>query len=84
VHYKHLRPSVQLPHFKLFSYLTHMFSQHSRDTVIRLALDFIVNWHVPIQILLEVSLSLKLLVYWKEFLLKICLKMKDVKENSVQ
>jgi len=28
-----------------------------------------VNWHVSIQISLEVSLSLKLLVYWKEFLL---------------
>jgi len=38
-------------------------------------LDFIVNWHVSIQISLEVSLSLKLLVYWREFLLKICLKM---------
>jgi len=43
-----------------------------------------VNWHVSIQISLEVSLSLKDLVYWREFLIKICLKMKDVKENSVQ
>jgi len=36
---------------------------------------------------LEVSLSLKLLVYWREFLLKICLKMFENerrKENSVQ
>ena len=40
-----------------------------------LLLDFIVNWHVSIQILLEVSLRLKLL----EFLVKICLKMKDVR-----
>ena len=38
-------------------------------------LDFIVNWHASIKISLEVSLSLKLLVYWREFLLKICLKM---------
>jgi len=43
-----------------------------------------VNGHVSIQISLEVSLSLKLLVYWKEFLSAICLKMKDVKENSVE
>ena len=42
------------------------------------------NWHVSTQMSLEVSLSLQLLVYWREFLLKICLKMKDVKENSVQ
>jgi len=27
---------------------------------------------------------LKLLVYWRELLLKICLKINDVKENSVQ
>jgi len=40
-----------------------------------LLLDFIVNWHVSIQILLEVSPRLKLL----EFLVKICLKMKDVR-----
>jgi len=32
----------------------------------------------------EVSLSLKFLIYWNEFLLKICLKMKDLKENSIQ
>ena len=56
--------------------------QHSRATVIRL--DFIVNWHVSIQISLEVSLSLKLLVYGKEVLLKIHLKMEDVTKNSVQ
>jgi len=43
-----------------------------------------VNWLVSIQISLEVSLSLKLLFYWREFLLEVCLKMKDVKENSVQ
>jgi len=34
-----------------------------------------VNWHVSIQISLEISLSLKLLVYWREILLKIRLKM---------
>jgi len=39
-----------------------------------------VNWHVSIQILLEVYLSLNLLFYWREFLLEICLKMKDVKK----
>jgi len=49
-----------------------------------LLVDCIVNWHVSIAISLEVPLSLKLLVYWREFLFKICLKMKDVKENSVQ
>jgi len=53
-----------------------------KATVIRL--NFIVNWHVSIQISLGVSLSLKLLLYWKEFLLKVCLKMKDVTENSLQ
>ena len=56
--------------------------QHPRAIYIRL--DFIVNWHVSIQISLEVSLSLKLLVYWKEVLLKIRFKMEDVTENSVQ
>ena len=30
------------------------------------------------------SIFLKVLVHWREFLIKICLKMKDVKENSVQ
>jgi len=34
-------------------------------TVVRL--DFTVNWHDSIQISLDVSLSLKLLVYWSEF-----------------
>jgi len=38
-------------------------------------MNFIVNWHASIQISLDVSLSLKLLVYWREFLLKICFKM---------
>jgi len=33
------------------------------------------NWHVSIEISREVSLSLKLLVYWREFLLNIFLKM---------
>ena len=42
------------------------------------------NWHVSIQISLEASLSSQVLVYWREFLIKICLKMKDLKENSVQ
>ena len=41
------------------------------------------NWHDPTQISLEASLSFKLLVHWRKFLLKICLKMKEVKENSV-
>jgi len=43
-----------------------------RDTVVRL--DFIVNWHVSIEISLEASRSLKVLVYWREFLIQICLK----------
>jgi len=30
-------------------------------------MDFIVNWHVSIQIYIEVSLSLKLRAYCKEF-----------------
>jgi len=82
VHYKHLRPTLQLPlNFKLFSYLTHM-RNISRATIIKL--DFIVNWRVSVVISLEVSLSLKLLVSWKEFLIKICLKLKDTKDNSVQ
>jgi len=34
-------------------------------TVVRL--DYIVSWHDSIQISLEVSLSLKLLAYWREF-----------------
>jgi len=53
--------------------------QHSRAAVVRL----FVNLHVYIQISLKVSLSLKVLVYWR-VLIKICLKMNDVKENSVQ
>jgi len=36
---------------------------NSRATVV--SLDFVVNWHVSIQISVEVSLSLKLLVYWR-------------------
>ena len=40
--------------------------QCSRDTVIRL--DFIVKWHVFIQISLDIALSLKLLVDWKVFI----------------
>ena len=33
------------------------------------------NWHVSIQISLELALSLEVLAYWRELLLKICLKM---------
>jgi len=62
--------------------LSYTYAQHPRATVVRL--DLIVNWHISIQISLDVSLSLKLLLYWREFLLKICLKMQDVKENLVQ
>ena len=73
VHYKHLRPALQLlVNLQRFSYLTHNV-RHSRATVVRL--NFIVNWHVSIHISLEVSLSLQPLVYWRQFLLKICLKM---------
>jgi len=49
--------------------------------------DFIVDWRVSIQISLEVPLSSKLLLYWKEFSSKICLKMFEsecAKEKSVQ
>jgi len=51
------------------------------NTVFRL--DFIVNWHVSIQISLEFYLSLRIFWFLGEFL-KICLKIKDVKENPVQ
>ena len=55
----------------LFSYyLTHIHNIRGL-----LLLDPIVNWHVSKQVSFEVSLSLKLLVYLREFLLKICLKM---------
>jgi len=47
--------------------------QHSRAAAVKL--DCIVNWHASNQISFEVSLSLKLLVYQTEFLLKMCLKM---------
>jgi len=47
--------------------------QHSRATAVRS--DCIAKWHVSNQITFEVSLSLKLLVYYREFLSKICLKM---------
>jgi len=58
VHYKHLRPTLQLPlNFKRFSYLT-----HTRNIGGLLLLDFIENWRVSIKISLDVSLSLKLLV----------------------
>jgi len=40
--------------------------RNMRATVIRL--DFIVNWHVSIQISFEVSLCFKLLVYWRVFI----------------
>jgi len=44
-----------------------------------------VNWHLSIQISLEVSLSLKVVVYWRVFNKDLFenVKMKDVKENSV-
>jgi len=48
------------------------------SAVLAVRLDCIVNWHVSNQILFEVSLR------FEEFLLKICLKMKDVKEYSVK
>jgi len=63
VHYKHLRPSLRLLKFKPFSYL-HIcvpFKGYCRY------IGFVVNWHVAIQISVEVSLSLKLLFYWREF-----------------
>jgi len=40
--------------------------RNMRATVIRL--DFIVNWHVSIQISFEVSLCFKLLVCWRVFI----------------
>jgi len=49
-----------MPYVYVYTY-----AQHSRATVV--GLDIIVNWHDSIQISLEVSLSLKLLVYWREF-----------------
>jgi len=67
VHYtrKHLRYALQLLfNFKTFQ-LSYTYAQHSRAAVVRL--DFIVNWHVYIQTSLEVSLCLKLLVYWRDF-----------------
>jgi len=66
---------LQLPlNFKLFSYLTHM--RDIRGLLwLLVRLDFIVNWHVYIQISLEVSLSLKILVYWRVF-------SKDLFENE--
>jgi len=45
--------------------LSYTYAQHSRAT--NVTLDFIVNWHVAIEISLEVSLSLKLLLQWKYF-----------------
>jgi len=59
-------------------------AQHSRATTVRL--DCILNWHVSKKISFEVSLSLKLLVYWRDFLLKMFenVKVKDVKEYSVK
>jgi len=60
VHYKHLRPAVQLlVNFKL-QLLSYTYVQHSRVTTVKL--DCIVNWHVSNQISFEVSFSLKLLV----------------------
>jgi len=41
-----------------------------------LLVDCIVNWHVSIAISLEVPLSLKLLVYWREFYSKFVWKWK--------
>jgi len=62
VHYKHLRPALQLlVNFKLFCYHLTQYAQHSGATAVRL--DCIVNWHVSNQITFEVSFSLKLLVY---------------------
>jgi len=63
VHEKLLRSALQLlVNYKLFSYT---YAQDSRATVVRL--DFILNWHVSIEISHKESLSLKLLVHWREF-----------------
>jgi len=63
--------------------LSYTYAQHSRVAVVRF--DFLVNWHLSIQISLEVSLSLKVVVYWRVFNKDLFenVKMKDVKENSV-
>ena len=59
VHYKHLRPA-------LFNFLVSCTcAQHSRATIVRF--DVVLNWLVSIQISLEVSFSLKVLVYWRVF-----------------
>jgi len=64
VHYKYLRPALQLLVNLNFSViiLRILYVQHSGVTAVRL--DCIVNWRVPNQTSSEVSLTLKLLVYW--------------------
>jgi len=53
-------------HFLTFNFLVSCTcAQHSRATIVRF--DVVLNWLVSIQISLEVSFSLKVLVYWRVF-----------------
>jgi len=74
VHYNISTCVLQCNYLFILNFLvSDTYAQHSRATVVRLY--FIVNWHVSIQISLEISVSWKLLDYWREFLLKICFEM---------
>jgi len=78
-HLTPLHPCLHCSYLLILDFLlSYTYAQHSRATVVRL--DFIVDWHVSIQISVDVSLSLKLLVYWREFSLKICMKMFENKK----